>query len=167
MKIDRSTRYDEFSVFEPMLADGEVERLQEVAVRDRYGGDGFYAMTLGDMFTVLSGNVRPLTWGVSPDSVFAVYRVRAFTDFIGKLIERLKSLTLPPTAEQVSNARGCIPSQFDESIYVFCRRHFGLTGFADVERLKVADLIMAKKEAYNDAVVDRNIAESLKKGSKR
>lgn len=162
MKVDRATRYDDFAVFEPLLAEGEAERLEKAAVADRYGDDGFYAMTLGDMFSVLAGDTKPLTWGVAPDSVFAVYRIKAFTKFIETFIGRLKSLTLQPTPEQIKNSHGCLPCQFDESVLVFCRNHFGLHGFAEVERLKVADLLIAKKEAFNAAVVERNIANSIK-----
>lgn len=166
MKIDRDTKYDDFIALEPYMAEGEAERLQGEAVKSLYGEDGFYNMTLGDMFAVLSGDPSPLCRGVEPQSVFAVYRTRAFAEFVNGFIENMKRLTLPPTAEQVKHAQGCLPSQFDESVYVFCRNYFGLRGFAEVEALKVADLLLAKKDSYNHAVVERNIAASMRKGAR-
>ena len=167
MKIDATTRYKDFVIFEPMLDEGEKKRIKDAAVRHRFGKDGFYSMTLGDMFEVIAGDTRKLTWGVAPDSVFGVYLVQAFADFIEKLIEKLKALTPPSTPDSVRVSQGCIKREFDESVYVFCREYFGLGGFAAVEQLKVADYIMAKKDAYNKAIVDRNMAASIRKGARK
>lgn len=166
MKIDRNTKYKDFAPLEPYMSKGEADRIKAAAVRERFGADGFYTMTIGDMFAVLAGDIRPLLLKASPDTVFAVYLAKAFADFMDTLIANLKRLTLPPTAEQVKHSQGCIPSAFDESVYVFCRNYFGLQGFEAVERLKVADLLLAKKDAYNAAIVDRNIAAAVKKGGK-
>ena len=41
------------------------------------------------------------------------------------------------------------------------RSYFGLPNFDAVRELKVADYIMAKKDDYNKAVVDRNVANQI------
>lgn len=167
MKIDANTKYDDFRRWEPFLEDGQAEAIGKAAVRLRFGDDGFWAMTLGDLFETLGGNTQRLTWGVAPDSVFAVYLVKAFTEFIEDFIGKLKSLTLPQTSDSIKASQGCLGCTFDESVYVFCREYFNLKTFGDVERLKVADLIMAKKDTYNKGIVDRNMAAGLKKGARK
>ena len=171
LKVDRHSKYSDFAVFEPVLAEGMAEKIEAAAVRDRYGKDRFFSMTLGDLFDVLSGNPEPLA-GDEPDTVFAVYRVRAFQRFIGNgedngFIAKLKALTLPPTEDTIKAAQGCLDYNFDESVYVFCRHYFNLHTFADVDGLKIADLIMAKKDAYNQGIVDRNMAAAMRKGARR
>lgn len=167
MRIDANTKYDDFCMWEPFLVEGQAEAIEKAAVRNRFGADGFWAMTLGDLFETLSGNTKRLTWGVSPDSVFAVYLAKAFSAFIEDFIAKLKALTLPPTPEAMRASQGCLNCTFDESVYVFCREYFNLKTFGDVERLKVADLIMAKKDTYNKGIVDRNMAAGLKKGARK
>ena len=165
IKVDTHTRYEDFRKWEPILADGMAEALEKAAVRAVYGDDGFWAMPLGEMFAVMAGDTRPLT-GDTPETVFSVYRMKAFARFVDDLIGKLKALTLPPTPDGVTASQGCLDYAFDESVYVFCRSYFGLHGFEAVESLKVADLIMAKKDAYNQAVVDRNMAAAIRKGAK-
>ncbi len=158
LKVDRHMKMRDFAHYEAVLCDGEADRLKAAAVRDMYGDDGFYAMTLGDFFAVMGGDIRPLG---ADGTVFATYRVRAFADFVDTFIRSLSQLTLQPTPEQVRHSSGTIPCRFDESVLVFCRSYFGLHGFEEVERLKVADLLLAKKDAFNQAVVERNIASRL------
>lgn len=170
MKIDKNTRYADFALFEPLMAEGMGEALERAAVEEKFGKDGLVAMTLGDMFSVLAGDPKPLT-GDDPESVFAVYRVKAFQRFMGDgkdngFISQLKRLTLPATPESIRVSQGCLDYAFDESVYVFCRSYFNLHTFADVDNLKVADLILAKRDAYNQAIVDRNMAADIKKGAR-
>lgn len=166
MKINKDTKYSELRFVEPYLEEDETLRIEDAAVQTRFGKDGFYAMTLGDFFAIMGGDTETLTKGMGDDTVFAVYLGRAFDAFVDFFIERLKSLTLPPTPESMRTSQGCLDVGFDESVYVFCREYFNLHTFADVEALKVADYIMARKDAYNRAVVERNMAASIKKGAK-
>lgn len=164
MKIDRNTKYNDFAPFAALLADGEDERLRQAAVEDKYGPDGFMSMTIGDMLSAMKGDTAPLLTD-GGETVFDVFRVKAFGDFVDRLIGMLRSVSLPSSPDDVSARRGTLPSTFDESVYVFCRGYFGLPSFAEVDTLKVADYILARRDDYNRAVVDRNVAESMKGGS--
>lgn len=163
MKIDRHTKIEDFAPFARYLADGEEERLQGIAVRDLFGPDGFYAMTIGDMLEAMGGDTTALQ---DDGTVFGAYRVKAFRSFVDTLIASLQRLTLPATAQQIAQGQGTLSCTFDEAVYMFCRSFFALPSYAEVDRLKVADLLLAKKEAYNAAVVERNIAERLRKGGR-
>lgn len=163
LKIDRHTTMDEFAVYEPHLAEGEARRIKDAAVRAVFGADGFYTMTIDDLLTAMAGDVSVLH---ADATVFGVYRVKAFSEFVDTFIAELEQLTLPLTAEQMKNQQGTKTCTFDEAVYMFCRSFFGLRGYGEVDALKVADLLLAKKEAFNAAVVERNIAQSIKRGGK-
>lgn len=166
MKIDRDTRYNDFAPFASLLAEGEEIRLQKAAVEDKFGPDGFMAMTLGDMLAAMRGDTAPLLTDKGA-TVFDVFRVKAFKGFVDELIAVLRSTSMPPTAEDGALRNGTLDSTFEESVYVFCRAYFGLPSFGQVDTLKVADYILARRDDYNRAVVDRNMASAIKKGGKR
>lgn len=167
LKIDRNMTYQAFAVFEPYMSEADVERVKSLAVRVKYGEDGFWSMPVGDMLDAMRGNVARLTWGDSPDSAFAVLRVRAFSEWVGGFIAKLQAMTLPPTPEQLKSQSGTLTCTFEEAVYMFLRQWFGLRGFAEADRLKVADLLLARKEAYNAAIVERNLANSIRKGQRK
>ena len=166
MKINPNTKHKELAYVEPYLGEEEVRKIEDAAVQLRFGADGFYSMTIGDFFSILSGDSALLTKGMETDTVFAVYLAKAFASFVDFFINKLKALTLPPTPESMRASQGCLDVGFDESVYVFCREYFNLHTFADVEALKVADYIMARKDAYNRAVMERNMAQAIRKGAK-
>lgn len=164
LRVDRNMKYATFAVFEPYVSEADMARLKESAVKARYGDDGFYAMPIDDMLSAMRGDVHRLLWGDAPDSAFAVLRLRAFTEFVNSLIGDLKRMTLPPTPTMVTMQQGTLPWEFDEAVYVFLRSYFGLKGFEGADRLKIADLLLAKKDAFNAAIVERNITNHAKKG---
>ena len=166
MKIDRDTKYKDFAPFASFLAEGEDVRLQKAAVEDRFGPDGFMAMTLGDMLAAMRGDTAPL-FSSGGATVYDVFRVKAFKGFVDELIAVLRSTSMPSTPDDIAVRNGTLDSTFEESVYVFCRGYFGLPSFGMVDTLKVADYIMARRDDYNRAVVDRNMAAALKKGGKR
>lgn len=165
MKIDRNTTNEEIAPFLALIGEGDMERVREASVRDKYGEAGFYGMTVGDFTTVLSGDVRPLLQS-GGRTVFDAARVEAFRAWVDELAGTLKRLTLPATAESVRLNSGTIPSEFVESVYLFCRSYFGLPSFRAADKLKVSEFVMAKKDDYNHAVVDRNVSAMVKKGGK-
>ena len=165
MKIDRHTTTEELAPVLPIIPEDDMKRVREAAVRDKYGEAGFYAMTLGDFTTVIAGDVRPLLQS-GGRTVFDSCRVEAFKAFVDELAATLKRLTPPPTAESVILNAGTIPSEFAESMYLFCRSYFGLPSFEVADTIKVSEFLMAKKDDYNHAIVDRNVSAMMRKGGK-
>lgn len=165
LKIDRNTKYDDFATFEGVLADGEEARLKDAAVRDLYGSQGFMAMPIKDLTDVLQGDNTPLR---IDGTVFGVYRHKAAVEWFAQFVDTLQRLTLPPTPEQTRQTQGTMPATIDKAIYFFLRSFFRLHGYAEADNLTVADLLLAKEEAYNAAVVERNISNQLKeKGGRK
>lgn len=161
LKIDENTKYDEFVVFEPYMAEGERERLEKAAVSAVFGTDGFMNMTVGQMLDAMRGDITSML-KAKGETVFDVYRARAFATFITGFIESLKTVTLQPTAEDIAVKQGTLSSTFEESVYTFCRSYFQLPTFAAVDDLKVADYLLAKRDDYNRSVVERNIVNRMK-----
>ena len=163
MKIDRHTLNEELAPLLSIVTEEDMERVRKAAVRDKYGDAGFYGMTVGDFTTVLAGDVRPLLQS-GGRTVFDTCRVEAFREWVDELSDTLKRLTPPPTAESVKLNAGTIPSEFVESVYLFCRSYFSLGSFEQADRLKVSEFVLAKKDDYNHAVVDRNVSAMMKGG---
>lgn len=163
MKIDRHTLNEELAPVLGILKEDDMARVRKAAVRDKYGDAGFYGMTVGDFTTVLAGDVRPLLQS-GGRTVFDSCRVEAFKEWVDELADTLKRLTPPPTAESVRLNAGTIPSEFVESIYLFCRSYFNLGSFEAADTIKVSEFVLAKKDDYNHAVVDRNVSAMMKGG---
>ena len=163
MKIDRHTLNEELAPLLSIVTDEDMGCVRKAAVRDKYGDAGFYGMTVGDFTTVLAGDVRPLLQS-GGRTVFDTCRVEAFREWVDELSDTLKRLTPPPTAESVKLNAGTIPSEFVESVYLFCRSYFNLGSFEQADRLKVSEFVLAKKDDYNHAVVDRNVSAMMKGG---
>lgn len=165
MRIDRNTETREFAPFAAMVSKEDVARLKAAAVKDRFGESGFYGMTVGQLTTVISGDIRPLL-DSGGRTVFDEMRVQAFKDFIDELCAALRGLTLPPTPESVRMASGTMSSTFAESVYLFTRSYFGLPSFKEADRVLVSEYLLARKDDYNRQVVERN-ASAMAKGGGR
>lgn len=165
LKIDRNTTCEAFMPFANLVKDEQMDELRQAAVRDKFGDAGFYAMSVGDFTSVLSGDVRPLMQS-GGRTVFDACRVEAFRLFVDELAATLKRLTVPPTAESMKLNAGTMPSEFTESVYLFCRSYFNLHSFEAADKLRLSEFVLAKKDDYNRQVVERNAAASMKKGGK-
>lgn len=165
LRIDRHTTNDEFSPWRRYISDEDMEKAKMAAVADRFGEAGFNAMTVGQLTTVLSGDPRPL-YRSGGRTLFDTLVVEAFGGFIDRLAETLKRLTLPATPEGIRLSSGVMPSEFTESVYLFCRSYFGLKSFEEADALKVSEYLLARKDDYNRQIVDRNVAARMKGGNK-
>ena len=160
MKIDKYTLYRDFAPIEPYVEAPKLEELRRAAVADKFGMECFYGLTLGGLLDGMRGDFDALM-DCGGDTVFDRYRIAAFCEWLKEFVAVVDSLTLKPTPKQRMQANGCKTLTFEESVYYFVRSYFGLHSFDAVRDLTVGDYIMAKKDDYNKAVVDRNISNSL------
>lgn len=161
MKIDKYTLYKDYAPIEPYVDAPKIEELMRSAVADRFGMGGFYEMKLGGLLDAMKDDFDALQ-DCHGETVFDVYRVAAFRQWLNEFIAAVETLTLRPSAKQMAQSNGCKPLTFEESVYFFTRSYFGLKDFDSVRELTVADYIMAKKDDYNHNVVERNIANAIK-----
>lgn len=162
MKIDKYTLYRDFVAVEPYVEAPKLEELRRAAVAEKFGEEGFYGLTLGGLLDGMRGDFDALM-DCGGDTVFDQYRVAAFCEWLKEFVALVDSLTLKPTPKQRMQTNGCKSLTFEESVYYFVRSYFGLPNFNAVRDLTVGDYIMAKKDDFNKAVVDRNISNSLAK----
>lgn len=160
MKIDRTTLYRDFAPLEPYVEASKLEELRHSAVAEKFGTDGFYGLTLGGLLDAMQGDYDAL-YDCNGETVFDRYRVAAFNEWLNTFVSIVNTLTLKPSPKQIAQASGTLSLTFEESVYYFMRSYFGLPNFDAVRELKVADYIMAKKDDYNKAVVDRNVANQI------
>lgn len=160
MKIDKYTLYRDFAAVEPYIEAPKLEELRRAAVADKFGKVGFYGLTLGGLLDAMNGDNDALL-DCNGETVFDLYRVAEFSVWVNEFIAVVNGLTLKPTAKQIAQSSGCKSLTFEESVYYFVRSYFNLPNFDAVRDLTVGDYIMAKKDDYNKAVVDRNISNSL------
>ena len=160
MKIDKYTLYRDFAAVEPYVEAPKLEELRRAAVADKFGKVGFYGLTLGGLLDGMRGDFDALM-DCGGDTVFDRYRIAAFCEWLKEFVALVDSLTLKPTPKQMMQTNGCKSLTFEESVYYFVRSYFGLPNFNAVRDLTVGDYIMAKKDDFNKAVVDRNISNSL------
>lgn len=165
IRIDRHTTNEEVAPFIELFNEEQRKAIKDAAVRDRFGEAGFYGLTVGQLTSVLSGDSRPL-FDSGGRTVFDMARVTAFSEWVGEFADTLRRLTLPPTAEVMALQSGTLKSTFEEYVYTFCRSYFDLGSFEACDRLKVSEFLLAKKDDYNRAVVDRNMAKSVRKGGR-
>lgn len=163
LKIDRHTTLQEFAPYESYVSESEMARLKDAAVADKFGEAGFYAMTIGDLTSVVAGDLRPL-YDSGGRTVFDAARVKAFETFIDEFVKVLNGLTIPPTVEGIKAQMGTKQHTFSEGLYVFCRDYFGLKSFAEADGLKVSEYVLARKDDFNRCMVERNAAMMMKGG---
>jgi len=156
MKVDKYTLYRDFAAVEPYIEAPQLEELRRAAVVDKFGTEGFYGLTIGGLLDGMNGDLSALQ-DCDGETVFDRYRVAAFGEWLNEFVAVVNALTLKPTPKQIRQAAGCKPLTFEESVYYFVRSYFNLQNFNAVRDLTVGDYIMAKKDDYNKAVIDRNI----------
>ena len=163
LKIDRHTTLAEFAPFEAHVSESDMGRLKTAAVADKFGEAGFYAMTIGDLTSVVAGDLRPL-YDSGGRTVFDAMRVKAFEGFIDEFVAVLKGLTVPATVDGIKAQMGTKQHTFSEGLYVFCREYFGLKSFAEADGLTVSEYVLARKDDFNRCMVERNAAMMMKGG---
>lgn len=163
MKIDRFTLYKDFESVEPYVKTETLNDIRDAAVKDKYGADGFYSLTLGVFMDAAFYNNYDALFDCGGETVFDRYRIAAFCVWVNEFIDAAEKLTLKPTAKQIAAANGCQKVTFEESVYFFMREYFGLQSFDAVRELSVSDYLLAKKDTYNKQVVERNTLNNLQK----
>lgn len=163
MKVDKNTLYRDFESVEPYVDALTLNEIREGAVRDKFGDAGFYSLTIGAFIDAAFYNVYDCLFDRNGETVFDRYKLSAFAVWLNEFIAAAEGLTLKPTAKQIAAASGCRKVTFEESVYFFMREYFGLASFDAVRDLTVSDYLLAKKDAYNKQVIERNALKTLDK----
>lgn len=68
----------------------------------------------------------------------------------------MEETTPPVTVEQKRMAKGVLSGNIEESVLMTLKSCFSLHGLEDAQKLTVYEYMVARKEVYNEAVVNYN-----------
>lgn len=146
-----------------LIKQADKERIKETAINEILGGP-FWDIELGVFMQFLNGDysvtkIEENIKNAGGLTIFAHVFFSALADFIVEFSEKYKNLTPAPKKEEVSANRDCLSVTFSENLLFFTRSYFGLHSFRACESIKVSEIIIAKKEAYNTIVFQRRFSE--------
>lgn len=158
MKIDFSKPYDRYADVLRFATDDSRKVLRAKADELQ----PVYQLTLAQFFACSAGDFSCVVKDKDNPTVGEVFWVEHFGDFLQDFAKVLERLSIKQTPEQKQASAGCLPVEWQEGMLVFVRRYFGLSSFADAERVTIADYLLAKKDEYNSIIFDRNLADIQK-----
>lgn len=168
MQITTHTRFLDVAAYMQVATDDTLARIRKAAPVAVFGDGGYYTMTLGQFGALLQG-AEPLDVVAGGTyetlTVFEYYAIEGMADFVRQYAEMLKRFTPQPIAgESVGNT---VQMTAAEALLVFARKYFALPSFQAAEQITLGDLLIAKKDAYNEIMVQRAQIARLKKGGKK
>lgn len=121
-------------------------------------GFNFETLTVGAMLEACIGKIpQELTakYGGGDVETFAraLNSLRAGLETFVKFMERT---TPPETVMQKRLQRGTLPANIEEAVLWTLKNTYTLHGLEDAQKLTVYEYMIARKEAYNDAMVAYN-----------
>ena len=155
MTIDFSKPYSKYVDILPFVTDESRKVLMEQAAKIRDP----YTLTLAEFFACCDGDFGCVVKDTKEPTTGEVLWLEMFQGFVadfGKILERL---VIPQTPEQKQASANCLPVEWQEGMLVFVRSYFGLKSFAEAENVTIGDYILAKKDEYNTAIFQRNMAK--------
>lgn len=168
MVITAQTRWDELQLVIGELADGELERLKEIAPRAVIGGDGYYGITIGQLAAIVEhDDARPIVGDMSEPTAFEMLTLQGLSAFVQSYIDRLAALTVPASAEEKEAAAKCMQVGMIEGLLSFARDWFRLQMYKDAESVTLGELLMAKKEAYNRGLFQRAYSSAMQRAANK
>lgn len=168
MKISEKTLYTE-PVFVAIKKEDK-QRIKELATLHLLGCQ-LWEIELGLFLQFINGDfsatkVEQSAREAGGLTIFIKLFVDGVAEFVSEFAEKYKNLTPMPNNDEKLAGRGCLEISFSENLLYFTRSYFGLHSFSDCEKIKVGEIIIAKKEVYNNIIFQRNFAEIEKQKMK-
>lgn len=158
MRIDINTTLLEFSAIYSMIDDEQTNAIKKASIK-HFVGSSFYELTIAQFTAMIDGDFSD--FGIFEISeiktVFEHYFVIAFSAFVSDFCDAVDKLTVPQKIDEQRASKMCLPVTFAEGLYMFCRDFFNLPSFESVDKLKLADFILAKKQSYNSIVMQNEL----------
>ena len=161
MQISDKTLYTDV-VYNAIKAEDK-ERIKELATTHLLGCN-IWDIELGILLQFINGDFSVTKVDANAHeaggvTIFVKFFFEQVADFISEFAEKYKNLTPAPNNDERLASRGCLEISFSENLLYFTRSYFGLHSFADCEKIKVAEILIAKKDVYNSTIFQRNFAE--------
>lgn len=165
MVVTNTTKWAELAILWDSLADGERERLKEVAPTAVIGRDGYYTLTIAQ-FAQLSerGDLSAIVDAGKELTAFEYLTLEGLPEFVERYTTQLLAFVVPMSAEEKRAANACPKVGVIEGLLMFARDWFHLNYYRDAEQVTLAELLLAKKEAYSRAMFQRAYNNIMRKG---
>lgn len=154
MDVTGRTKWSDLQPFWAVLSDGSQEALKEQALRRHNIADGFYSLTIEEFIGITGGDLKMFNIkddGTAYEQIF----INELKEFLSKYVETLSSYNIEQTADERRASSSCVEVSMAEGLLIFARQYFNLPSFTKAGELTLADLMIAKKDAYNTAVFQR------------
>lgn len=161
MKINLSAKYVQYADVLPFVVSNElVEKAVEMVVP-------FWELEIGQLFKFAESDFSDIVPDDCEMSVAQYIWLQEFPKWLKSFVDICNKLTIQQTAEQKQASASCIATDWQESMLLFARAYFGLHSFAEAERVKVSEYLMAKKDDYNTKVFERNLTNIQRQKTKK
>lgn len=165
MKVTNDTLFATFQPIIKCLKSGEVEKIKQAAPVAVIGAGGYYDLTIAQWNAITAHNDLSCISEKMTDplrcSVYEYYCAMGLADFIKSYCDALKNLTLSPDAKEQAAQRQCKQMTPTEGLLIFARKYFGLHSFRDAEQVTLGELLLAKKDAYNEAAFQKAYSKQM------
>ena len=162
MRVEWHTLYDEdFQNAERFFSDETKAKIIE-ASQSVYGS--YYDMPFSQFWSCL--NSKDFSFLGSCTTVFSVYWLVGFGDFIEDFTKQIQKLSVKPSADELRASSGLLQTSFFENTLVFLQKYFGLSSFVEAERITIGELLIAKRDSYNTERFKRNYSDIMIQKSK-
>lgn len=152
MKITSKTLYEDFAPFEDLLTEDSYKELMH-AVEGAFTPYG--ELTLSEFWQMIEGDLSRLG-DLKHPTAFQMLYVKGFAKYVDDFMNVCKRLKLAPTTEQQQAAIGTIETNPKEGMLIFVREYFGLHSFVADGDITLNEYLIARKDAYNQALIKRN-----------
>jgi len=157
MKVTNNTQWSEIENEWNILTDESQSQLIQHAL-EIHGIEDFALMSVGQLIRITNGDVSFLD--IKDDgTIFQVLFARELKNYIDRFIKTYSSFSMPQTIDEKSASSKCQDCTFGESLLIFVRDYFGLQSFESAEQIKLAEVLIAKKDAYNNDVFKKEITK--------
>lgn len=155
MRIDSNTLWEEIKDTYDFWSEESKEKVIAECCK-MHGVEDFYLLTISQLVQITNGNVSFLMIednGTAYEYIF----VLELKNFVENYINILTSYQLPQSQDEKNSSKKCVELSFCESLLIFVKNYFNLHSFEQAEQIRLCDLLIAKKDAYNTAVFEKEM----------
>lgn len=152
MVVNRNTTRSTYLALEPLMTAEQRETIRKQAIESVIGADGVLGLTIAELNEVgMHGDLSRFCPHLN-DTLCTAYEYLAFIELsegLERFIKQLETLTPKQNAKEKAAQAACMKTSTIEGLLIFARDFFGLKSFAEAEKVTLAELLIAKKQAYN------------------
>lgn len=159
MRVKITAKASRYADYIALLDDESKARLLTAA--KKVVGD-YWDLTLGELIALSEGNLACKVKDPKDPTLAEWSWMDGLPEWLDGFVKSINNLTPKQTADEQAAAKNCLPTSWSEGLLIFARNYFGLPSFDAAESIKVGELLIAKKDRYNEVMMARGMAEVQK-----